>query len=598
MKRVITRCLSNSLHASGKAFRKRHCLIACMSAVLFASLAGLGGCSDPDRDYQKALQSESISACQEVLEKHPDHPQAAEAKARLGKLLWKAARQSRNIDAVKSLVLDFPRAGFAKDANELFDELSWKDTQKKNTSHSYTQYLTTFPNGKYVAHARSELEKLAWQMAIGSESIDELRKFISQFPESSHIVKAEQRIRYLRKRKYIKVFESDNIGELKILDNGTLGRVVREIFGWPPLLLAADSSSTKIAAYLIDKGADVNARGEDEATAMHLAARSGSLDVAKLLVESKVQIDAFIEKRMTVIYFGGGSFTRHTPKPTARVGTPLHWATYFNQPQVAALLIQNGANVNADDGHGNMPIHLAAQAGNMDLIKTLVGAGAQWQGKKNKFSEPHATPLHYAKTVEIAEYFMKEGVAVDADSDMGQPIHAASHFGHVEVIGYLLAHGASLETTCFWRMGGLRAVHATPLWIAASAGRTDVIDYLANKGGDIRYTVDHGGSLLHAAAMNGHANVITHLIEKGLGIDDKSGFPEASGMGGKWRSITPLGVAVDYCQLEAVKALVKAGADVNATFSDHWNSSSNSLSMAIRDKNEQIAAYLRKNRAK
>ena len=37
-------------------------------------------------------------------------------------------------------------------------------------------------------------------------------------------------------------------------------------------------------------------------------------------------------------------------------GTPLHWAAAFGQPDIAAMLIDAGANVNAKDDSGYTPL--------------------------------------------------------------------------------------------------------------------------------------------------------------------------------------------------------------------------------------------------
>jgi ankyrin repeat protein len=92
--------------------------------------------------------------------------------------------------------------------------------------------------------------------------------------------------------------------------------------------------------------------------------------------------------------------------------------------------------------------------------------------------------------------------------------------------------------------------------------------------------------------MSGHPNVIKLLIGKGLPIDEKADFPDSRSLT-MWKSITPLGIATLFGQIEAVKTFVDVGANVNEAFPNKWNP----LSMAIVRRNQEIVAYLLQKKA-
>jgi ankyrin repeat protein len=399
--------------------------------------------------------------------------------------------------------------------------------------------------------------------------------------------------RQAEKQQLENVFKQGKANDIKAIDKGSLDSRVKALYGRPPLHLAAEYCNVNVAKYLIGRGADINARAADQSTALHVTARIGCLPVATLLIESKADPESAILPQMAEVDVGeAGSLTYKTPPPSAMKGTPLHWAAYYDKPEIVAFLIAHGSKVGADDGSGLLPIHRAAQSGDLSIIQALVAAESPLRTPKNEESNRYSkppTPLHFAKSVDVAEYFVANGIGIDEDStDYGKPIHAAAEFGNVEVAGYLIEHGASVNAVCLWPTGGLSLVQATPLWVAAWSGNLKAVDFFVKNGGDVKYKSSEGGSLLHAAAMNGNGDVIRYLVGRGLSVEERSKFPNAFPMVRGWADITPLGVAADYGQLPAVQALVKAGADVNASFEDTWNA----LAVAIVSRRKNVVLYL------
>lgn len=93
---------------------------------------------------------------------------------------------------------------------------------------------------------------------------------------------------------------------------------------------------------------------------------------------------------------------------------PLGLACYFNQPAVAKLLVEKGADVNqvASNGSGVAPIHAAVAANSVEITRLLLENGAD---------------------VNLAQ---KGGVTA---------LHSAAHRGNIPLVQLLLEHGAKTD---------------------------------------------------------------------------------------------------------------------------------------------------------
>ena len=72
--------------------------------------------------------------------------------------------------------------------------------------------------------------------------------------------------------------------------------------------------------------------------------------------------------------------------------TPLHSAAEDNAHEVAIALIDHGADINATDENGNTPLHAAASHNSYETAKFLIRDGADI----NAVGENDYTPLHIA----------------------------------------------------------------------------------------------------------------------------------------------------------------------------------------------------------
>jgi uncharacterized protein len=102
-----------------------------------------------------------------------------------------------------------------------------------------------------------------------------------------------------------------------------------------------------------------SAYSTDGFTPLHLAAYFGWPEAAAFLLDRGADIDARSTNRVL------------------RDLTPLHSAAAGGQTEVAALLLERGADPNATQPGGWTPLHQAAASGNLELCRALLKAGAR-----------------------------------------------------------------------------------------------------------------------------------------------------------------------------------------------------------------------------
>ncbi|CAF98557.1 unnamed protein product [Tetraodon nigroviridis] len=157
--------------------------------------------------------------------------------------------------------------------------------------------------------------------------------------------------------------------------------------------------------------------------------------------------------------------------------TALHWAAQNGDEAIARLLLDRGAAINETDGRGRTPAHIACQHGQENVIRVLLSRGAdvQIRGKDDW------TALHLAAWqghLGIVKLLVKQaGADVDGQTADGRtPLHLASQRGQYRVARILIELGANVHMTSVgctthstWRQ---RRATPAPLVSWSNTGRT------------------------------------------------------------------------------------------------------------------------------
>ncbi len=159
--------------------------------------------------------------------------------------------------------------------------------------------------------------------------------------------------------------------------------------GKTALMLASARGDPELARGLLELGADPNRFNQTGGTALMYAAQYNRIDIVQLLIARGAQVNAQGGKYWSALMIA--VLKGHTAMvetllaggadpnlPDMLGATPLIRAVERGHDKIAKRLIDTGSvEVNDSDKQGVTALHLAAAAGDLELVKLLLGRGAR-----------------------------------------------------------------------------------------------------------------------------------------------------------------------------------------------------------------------------
>lgn len=204
---------------------------------------------------------------------------------------------------------------------------------------------------------------------------------------------------------------------------------------------AAACGLKDVVNVLLDNGCNVMAQDYECKTPLNLAIENCQQDIVELFIERGIGINGSNEVE---VLFKKGADINDTDKHEDGYGqTLIHLAAESGHAQIVKLLLQWGADCNAQNGCGGRPLLDAAYWGHEAVVEILLAHGADINDQSD---EEESTALLGAASrghKETVEILLANGAEVNVlDNWTQSPLERAIKNGHKDIVELLRQHGA------------------------------------------------------------------------------------------------------------------------------------------------------------
>ncbi|MFD2255407.1 ankyrin repeat domain-containing protein [Luteolibacter algae] len=259
----------------------------------------------------------------------------------------------------------------------------------------------------------------------------------------------------------------------------------------------------------------------------------------------------------------------HIEQRDARGYTPLRIAVENDSPDIAVMLLGEGANPNAKGPDGVDILGVAIEKNDSAVVEKLIKAGANPAGRMANGEKILPWAIRNGRLAYVRSMF-KEGADPHMKDDAGNPLlHIAVNAGHLDLVTTLISLGADPGATDA-KGRGVLALAAKNRWM-------HLLPELAVAGADPNLPDPRGHTLLERAIAAHDTKLIPVLMKIGA---DPVRIPTVPG------GVTPLEAAIATGHLPTLRALLRPGESLDGP---EWEPA---LWLAYRQNNKELARML------
>ncbi len=176
----------------------------------------------------------------------------------------------------------------------------------------------------------------------------------------------------------------------------------------------------------------------------------------------------------------------------------MHYAAEKGYAELVNILLQNRANINAENNGKATPLHFAARNGHIKVVEALLSSRAMINSTSQN---NNWTPLHFAAKhnhIAIVKALIKHGTVYDARDSQGRaPVQLTNNPEITELLNII-----DKLFNCV-REGNLN----------------ELISYL-NMGAEVNACNSNEKTLLQLAVEQSHLEIASVLLERGANVND------------------------------------------------------------------------------
>ena len=350
------------------------------------------------------------------------------------------------------------------------------------------------------------------------------------------------------------------------------------------------------AIWLFDRNADYGIKQKDGMTLLHAACREGKQEFAEELIKRGAEIKLPDLEGRTAIHYaamsGNGNLVKSlldlgadSNKLTKKKETPLHFAAKYAGVEEVRILVEHGASIKAinwalvenlkDQRRRQDKLYYDSDEEHIIALKKALGlktpeslSDDEEEEEEEDDDEDDDGGERYADAVandgssasasankktrnddfdldNIPNDLLPRDVSDAANIDGMTALHFAAQNGDIDVLRYLVEHGADIKAQ--------DTIHSrADLHFAAENGDLECVKYLAEHGADLLDKDAYGATALHYAAGKNHLDVIKYLVSKKMDYTAKD-----------TRGWTAMHYAANGGSIDVIKYLLAKGLNIN-----------------------------------
>lgn len=421
---------------------------------------------------------------------------------------------------------------FAQALSQAFKGKNQEKSRFNHAGQSYIAYQLPIRDFDYITENTNNLEGVAGHgiTNIALQAIDSLnedpvlvskvrKEALETRVDDSHATFMHYSATALRPEYFAELIKIGEIESLRFADN----------FGNLPLHMAAQAGNVDAVALMLARAPElVDAANKRDLTPLMLAVQHGKQAVMEKLHQAGANFNHCLPNGLFPLYMAAQkNFTplalwmlKQVPqldvnKTLDSKMTTLHLAIQSGEAVLANELVKHGAHCDVPrKSDGFTALHCAAQQGEVDLITSMLAVNSSLS--VNLALESKKTPLHLAAEAgqfETVKLLVGKGALVDALTLQSEtPLMLAIQAGRVELAKWL-AERVAIDL--------VNQQQQTASQLALQYAMPEVSDILVRRGENLHLNDKKGRSYLYFLVRNGEYQRVKQLLKKGENFDKR-----------------------------------------------------------------------------